>query len=122
MTSAFSIGGRQIGAGHPVYIIAELSANHRQQEDLAIELVHAASEAGADAIKLQTYTPDTITIASDTESFRAGADRSGKGRRCTTSTRTRTRRGSGSRASRRSPSRSGWIASPARSIRPPWTS
>ena len=72
MTSAFSIGGRQIGAGHPVYIIAELSANHRQQEDLAIELVHAAGEAGADAIKLQTYTPDTITIAGDTESFRAG--------------------------------------------------
>ena len=72
MTAGFSIAGRQIGAGHPVYLIAELSANHRRHEDLAVELVHAAKEAGADAVKLQTYTPDTITIASDGESFRAG--------------------------------------------------
>lgn len=73
MTARFSIGGREIGPGHPVYVIAELSANHRQHEDIAIELVHAAHEAGADAIKLQTYTPDTITIASDATSFRAGS-------------------------------------------------
>jgi N-acetylneuraminate synthase len=73
MTADFSIAGRPIGAGHPVYIIAELSANHRQHEDVAVELVHAAHEAGADAVKLQTYTPDTITIASDSESFRAGS-------------------------------------------------
>ena len=69
----FSINGRAIGPGYPVYIIAELSANHRQQKDLAIELVHKAHEAGADAIKLQTYTPDTITIESDAQSFRAGS-------------------------------------------------
>ena len=73
MTADFSIAGRRIGPGHPVYIIAELSANHRQREDVAIELVHAAHEAGADAVKLQTYTADTITIASDASSFRAGS-------------------------------------------------
>ena len=73
MTAAFSIAGRQIGPGQLVYIIAELSANHRQHEEVAIELVHAAHEAGADAVKLQTYTPDTITIASDAPSFRAGS-------------------------------------------------
>jgi pseudaminic acid synthase len=73
MTAAFSIAGREIGPGKPVYVIAELSANHRQHEDVAIELVHAAHEAGADAVKLQTYTPDTITIASDAPSFRAGS-------------------------------------------------
>ena len=73
MTAAFSIAGRRIGPGEPVYIIAELSANHRQHEDVAVQLVHAAHEAGADAVKLQTYTPDTITIASDASSFRAGS-------------------------------------------------
>lgn len=73
MTADFSIAGRRIGAGQPVYVIAELSANHRQHEEVAIQLVHAAHEAGADAVKLQTYTPDTITIASDAPSFRAGS-------------------------------------------------
>ena len=73
MTAEFSIAGHQIGPGRPVYIIAELSANHRQHEEVAIELVHAAHEAGADAVKLQTYTPDTITIASDAPMFRAGS-------------------------------------------------
>src|SRR5262245_60724378 len=73
MTAAFSIAGRPIGPGKPVYVIAELSANHRQHEDVAVELVHAAHEAGADAVKLQTYTPDTITIDSDAPSFRAGS-------------------------------------------------
>jgi pseudaminic acid synthase len=73
MTAPFSIAGRPIGPGQPVYIIAELSANHRQHEDVAVQLVHAAHEAGADAVKLQTYTPDTITIASDAPSFRAGS-------------------------------------------------
>ena len=73
MTAAFSIAGRPIGPGKPVYVIAELSANHRQHEDVAVELVHAAKAAGADAVKLQTYTPDTITIDSDAPSFRAGS-------------------------------------------------
>lgn len=64
------IGKRRIGPGEPVYIIAELSANHNQSYDHAVRIVRAAKEAGADAIKLQTYTPDTITIRSDREFFR----------------------------------------------------
>lgn len=70
MTTNFGIQGRPIGPSHPVYIVAELSANHNQEFQRALQLVHAAKEAGADAVKLQTYTPDTITIASDRECFR----------------------------------------------------
>ncbi len=69
-TAKFQIAGREIGPGHPAYVIAELSANHNQERAEAEELVHAASEAGADAIKLQLYTPDTITIDCDNEHFR----------------------------------------------------
>jgi pseudaminic acid synthase len=65
-----TIGTRRIGAGEPTYIIAEMSANHGQDYDAAVKLVHAAAEAGADAIKLQTYTPDTLTIDCDNEYFR----------------------------------------------------
>jgi N-acetylneuraminate synthase len=78
MTSAvaapFAIAGRAIGPGHPVYIIAELSANHGHDEQVAVDLVRAAAAAGADAVKLQTYTPDTITIDSDAPPFRTGRD------------------------------------------------
>lgn len=63
------IGNRLIGVGQPVYIIAEMSANHGQSFDQAVRLVHAAKEAGADALKLQTYTPDTITIDCDNKDF-----------------------------------------------------
>src|SRR5208337_1850325 len=56
----------------PVLIIAELSANHNQEFDQAAQLIKAAKEAGADAIKLQTYTPNTITIDCDNEYFRIG--------------------------------------------------
>jgi pseudaminic acid synthase len=52
-----------------VLIIAELSANHNQKFDIAVETIHAAKDAGADAIKIQTYTPDTITIDCDNEYF-----------------------------------------------------
>ena len=52
-----------------VFIIAELSANHGQKIEIAIETIKAAKRAGADAIKLQTYTPDTITINCDNEYF-----------------------------------------------------
>ena len=48
----------------PVFIVAELSANHNQNFDLAIETIKAAKLAGANAIKLQTYTPDTLTLNS----------------------------------------------------------
>lgn len=64
------IGRRSIGSEHPVYVVAELSANHNQNFDQAVLIIRAAKDAGADAIKLQTYTPDTITIASDREEFR----------------------------------------------------
>ena len=72
MLSAFCIGARRIGPGNPVYFIAELSANHNQDFEQAVQLVRAAKDAGADAIKLQTYTADTITIRSDKEHFRIG--------------------------------------------------
>ena len=67
------IEGRDIGPGAPTYVIAELSANHRHEFDAALNLVRAAADAGADAVKLQTYTADTITIDSDRPEFRVGA-------------------------------------------------
>ncbi len=64
------IDGRRIGPGRKTYIVAEMSANHLQDYHRAVEIVHAAAEAGADALKLQTYTADTITIESDKPYFR----------------------------------------------------
>jgi N-acetylneuraminate synthase len=64
------IGSRQIGSGKPVYVVAELSANHNQDFKEAVRLIQAAKDAGTDAVKLQTYTPDTLTIKSDKEYFR----------------------------------------------------
>ena len=64
-----TINNRKIGKGNPVYIIAELSANHNQSIAKAIKLIEAAKQAGADAVKIQTYTPDTMTIDSDKEWF-----------------------------------------------------
>ena len=72
MTAPFAIAGRSIGPDEPVYVIAEVSANHGQDYDTAARIVRGAAEAGADAVKLQTYTPDTITIASNAPAFRAG--------------------------------------------------
>lgn len=69
---SIKIAGHDIGLNHDTYIIAELSANHNQDVDQAIQLINAAKEAGADAIKLQTYTPDTMTIDCDNEYFRIG--------------------------------------------------
>ncbi len=64
------ITGRKIGTGYPVFIVAEMSANHNQNFDDAVRIIHAAKECGADAIKLQTYTPDTLTIDVDNEYFK----------------------------------------------------
>lgn len=72
MKKDFILGERKIGDNHPVYFIAEMSANHNQDFEQAVKIIHAAKEAGADAIKLQTYTPDTITIDCDNEYFQIG--------------------------------------------------
>jgi len=65
-----SIAGRPVGGSHPTYVIAEMSANHNGSFDKAVELVRAAARAGADAIKLQTYTADTMTLESNDPIFR----------------------------------------------------
>jgi pseudaminic acid synthase len=67
------VGNNIIGFGHPTFIIAEMSANHGQSFDQAIKIVISAKEVGADAIKLQTYTPDTLTINCDSEYFSIGS-------------------------------------------------
>ena len=65
-----SIAGRQIGPGEPPYVVAELSGNHNGDVGRALALIDAAKAAGADAVKLQTYTADTITIDHDGPDFR----------------------------------------------------
>ncbi|RKY38558.1 MAG: pseudaminic acid synthase, partial [Candidatus Omnitrophota bacterium] len=69
MNASIVITNKKIGKGYPVFIVAELSANHLQKFDNAVKLIKAAKEAGANAVKLQTYTPDTITIDCDNEYF-----------------------------------------------------
>jgi len=70
--SNFRINNRSMGPNNPVYIVAEMSANHSQDFGQAVQIIQAAREAGADAVKLQTYTPDTISIDCDNEYFRIG--------------------------------------------------
>lgn len=75
------LGERQIGPGQPTFVIAELSANHGGSLARAEELVHAAAQAGADAVKLQTYTPGSITLDSDQPWFSVGPGTLWTGRR-----------------------------------------
>jgi pseudaminic acid synthase len=70
MSNEFEIAGRPIGANHPPYIVAELSANHGGSLERAIATIREAKKCGADAVKLQTYTPDTLTIDHDGPDFR----------------------------------------------------
>ncbi len=71
MANTFFIGERRVGEDAPAYIIAEMSANHLQNYDRARKIILAAKEAGADAVKLQSYRPDTITIDCQGEEFMA---------------------------------------------------
>lgn len=69
MERKIKIGSRCIGEGEKTFIVAEVSANHLQDYDRAEAIIRAAKEAGADAVKLQTYTPDTITLDCDNDYF-----------------------------------------------------
>jgi len=69
-TGSIKIGRRRIGGEGPVFVVAELSANHAHKLEVALKTVRAAKRAGADAIKIQTYTPDTLTIDSAKKYFR----------------------------------------------------
>lgn len=66
---SINLAGRRIAADEPPYIIAELSANHNGKLETALKIIEEAKKAGADAVKLQTYTADTITLDCDTEEF-----------------------------------------------------
>lgn len=68
--SSIQIDGRNIGQAHSPYIIAELSANHNGKLETALRIIEEAARAGADAVKLQTYRPDTITLDCDSDDFK----------------------------------------------------
>lgn len=70
MNPVININNRPIGLVHAPYIIAELSANHNGKLETALRIIEEAKRAGADAVKLQTYTPDTITLNCDSEEFK----------------------------------------------------
>jgi len=69
MEKKIKIGNRYVGEGEKTFIVAEVSANHLQDYNRAEAIIRAAKEAGADAVKLQTYTPDTITLDCDNDYF-----------------------------------------------------
>src|SRR3990172_10906211 len=70
--AVIDINNQRVGPGYPVYIVAEMSANHGQDFEQAVKIIEAAKAAGADAIKLQTYTADTLTINCHNEYFQIG--------------------------------------------------
>ncbi len=70
MKTIIKLSEKIIGENYPVFIVAELSANHLQDFNLAVKTIKAMKESGADAVKLQTYTPDTITIDCHNDYFK----------------------------------------------------
>ena len=68
------IGDKILGKGYPTFIVAEMSGNHGGSLETALEIVHAAKRSGADAVKLQTYTADTITLKCNKEDFKILSD------------------------------------------------
>ncbi len=76
MTKGFNIAGRVIGRKEPPFVIAEMSGNHNQSLERALEIVDTAAKAGAHALKIQTYTPDTMTIDLDEREFHIGDPKS----------------------------------------------
>lgn len=78
MNKVISIAGRAIGPDYPPYIIAEMSANHNGSLETAFRIIEAAKSCGADALKIQTYRPDTITLNSDLPDFRISGGLWGK--------------------------------------------
>ena len=69
MVKEIVIEGRKIGRKYPPFIVAEMSANHNQSLDSALQIVEAAAKSGVHALKLQTYTPDTLTLDVENEDF-----------------------------------------------------
>ena len=63
------IGNREIGKNNPPFVIAEMSGNHNQSLERALDIVEAAAKTGAHALKIQTYTPDTMTLDLDEREF-----------------------------------------------------
>lgn len=76
MLEGFKIADRLIGRNHPPFIIAEMSGNHNQSLERALEIVEAAARSGAHGLKIQTYTPDTMTIDLDEREFQVGDPKS----------------------------------------------
>jgi len=81
MDKIFKIDGREVGMGKPAYIIAEMSANHHHDLNRAMAIVDAAAKSGANAIKLQTYRADTLTLDAGNDCFKIGEGTRWAGRR-----------------------------------------
>lgn len=74
MTHQITVAGRPVGAGHPTFVIAEMSGNHNGSLKRALQIIDAVADTGAQAIKFQTYTADTITIDCDGPAFRVDGE------------------------------------------------
>lgn len=98
MNKEIMIGNHKISEDSPTFVIAEMSANHLMDFDRAVAIMQAAKDAGADAIKIQTYTPDTITLDCDDPCSRSHREPSGTEPHCTSCMRPPILPGSGSQS------------------------